>query len=152
MHTPLKRHPALQPLSKEHHQVLLLAFKIRQGLKKDIDPERILKYCTRFFSSYLKPHFEKEEFHLIQILKNNSEIRSRLKLNHYDVIDGFEKLSASHLNLKEFEQLIVSHVRFEERVLFEEIQHQLTQENIHYLEHHLKEQEFQEHAEDVFWL
>ncbi|WP_241739476.1 hypothetical protein [Aestuariibaculum marinum] len=31
---PLKRHKALQPLSREHHYGLLLTWKIRTGFKK----------------------------------------------------------------------------------------------------------------------
>jgi len=38
---PIKRSIALQPLSREHHHGLLLCWKIRTGLKKGIDIDRI---------------------------------------------------------------------------------------------------------------
>lgn len=151
MPTPLKRHPALQPLSKEHHQILLLGFKIRQGLKNKVEPERIMNYCVWFFEAYLQPHFEKEQTHLSHILGEVSDDISKLKQNHQEVEEAFHNISASYSVLQNFEDLIVSHVRFEERVLFQDIQTKLTENDICYLEKHLQEQEFQEHLEDVFW-
>lgn len=151
MNRPLKRHPALQPLSKEHHQILLLGFKIRQGLKNTIEPKRILSYSDWFFSAYLKPHFKKEEYHLTHVSGENLDIISQLKLNHQKVTKAFLKLTPSNSELKRLEELIISHVRYEERVLFEEIQSKMTQEDILYLENHLEEQKFQEHLQDVFW-
>jgi hypothetical protein len=149
---PLKRHPALQPLSREHHHILLLGFKIRQGLKNDIEPERIVEYCIWFLKSYLEPHFEKEEFHLSHVLTSNSEFILELKHNHQQVKDEFQNLAASNSELKNLEKCLVAHVRFEERDIFEKIQSQLTEENISYLENHLEEAKFQEQYRDVFWV
>lgn len=151
MSRPLKRHPGLQPLSREHHQILLLGFKIRQGLRKHIEAQRIYDYCSWFFVNYLQPHFENEEFHLAKITGPNSELIRRLKVNHQEVKAAFKELKASRIDLKAFEKVIVSHVRFEERVLFEEIQDKLTDEDMYYLRNHLQEQKFQEHLQDVFW-
>lgn len=152
MNRPLKRHPALQPLSREHHHILLLGFKIRQGLKNNIEPERIRKYCTWFFDYYLQPHFEKEEFHLTHLLESDSEITSRLQHNHQKVSDAFKEMKTFDIPIKVFELIVVSHVRFEERVLFEEIQNNLTDEDIQYLEKYLTEHKFQDDLQDVFWL
>ncbi len=41
---PQKRHIALQPLSREHHQGLLLSWKIRKGLSRKIEFDRIQNY------------------------------------------------------------------------------------------------------------
>ena len=46
---PLKRHKALQPLSRDHHHGLLLSWKIRSGFKKNIDVERIKVYADWFY-------------------------------------------------------------------------------------------------------
>lgn len=43
MSQPIKRHPSLQPLSREHHYGLLLSWKIREGFKREVPPERIKK-------------------------------------------------------------------------------------------------------------
>jgi iron-sulfur cluster repair protein YtfE (RIC family) len=151
LNAPLKRHPALQPLSREHHHILLLGFKIRQGLKKEIEPERILKYCLWFNETYLSSHFEKEEHILSKVTPKDSDVISRLKSNHQNVRESLQTLAATLSALKQFERLLVSHVRVEERILFEELQSKLTPSDIQYLETSLKEQGFQEDLTDVFW-
>jgi len=148
---PLKRHPALQPLSREHHQILLLGFKIRQGLKNNIDHQRIVDYCIWFYSSFHLQHVEHEAHHFEHILGKHSEIYVRLKQNHKNVIHAFKDLKSSYLDLKTFEELIVSHVREEERVLYQELQAQLTPEAIHYLETNLTELDFHDRFKDIFW-
>ena len=59
--TPLKRHPAIVSFSKDHHFGLLLVWKIRQGLAKAVDAERISKYVLYFFREDLEKHFQEEE-------------------------------------------------------------------------------------------
>jgi hypothetical protein len=51
---PIKRSAALSPLSREHHEGLLFAWKIRQGLQKNIDPERISKFTKWFWDTDLQ--------------------------------------------------------------------------------------------------
>ena len=55
---PIKRHKALQPLSRDHHHGLLLSGKIRAGFSKNIEPLRIKNYADWFFKNHLIPHFE----------------------------------------------------------------------------------------------
>lgn len=45
---PIKRHQAIVSFSKDHHFGLLLIWKIRQGLNKAVNPERISNYVTFF--------------------------------------------------------------------------------------------------------
>jgi len=76
---PLKRHVGLQPLSREHHHGLLLCWKIRTGLKKGIEEERIKKYADWFFKHHLLPHFEAEEKYVFPILDaEDSRIKKAL--------------------------------------------------------------------------
>ncbi len=151
MQRPLRRHPALQPLSREHHQILLLGFKIRQGLKHKVAPQRIVNYCSWFFHSYLNPHFEKEEKCIGSLFDKETQLSSELKSSHQNVAKKFQNLIPEISYIKSLERLIVSHIRFEERVLFEHLQSHLTTEDITYLELHLKEKTFKENYEDVFW-
>ena len=53
---PIKRHSALLEFSREHHFGLLLVWKVRQGLKKDIDLIRITDYIVFFFEKDLIQH------------------------------------------------------------------------------------------------
>ena len=59
--TPIKRHQAVVSFSKDHHFGLLLVWKIRQGLGKSVNAERISKYVVYFFKEDLEKHFKDEE-------------------------------------------------------------------------------------------
>ena len=65
---PIKRHNALQGVSREHHHGLLLCWKIRTGLSKNIPLERIKVYVDWFYTNYLVPHFELEETYMVKSL------------------------------------------------------------------------------------
>lgn len=58
---PIKRTKSLTPLSREHHKGLLCVWKIRQGIKKEIEIERIVAFCNWFWETDLEHHFQKEE-------------------------------------------------------------------------------------------
>lgn len=58
---PIKRHQAIISFSKDHHFGLLLVWKIRQGLEKAVNAERISKYVVYFFKEDLEKHFKDEE-------------------------------------------------------------------------------------------
>ena len=64
---PIKRHSALQGVSREHHHGLLLCWKIRTGVSKNIPLERIKMYADWFYATYLVPHFELEETHIFPL-------------------------------------------------------------------------------------
>lgn len=59
-HTPQKRHQAIVSFSKDHHFGLLLVWKIRQGLNKAVNPERISNYVTFFLKKTLKNILKKK--------------------------------------------------------------------------------------------
>ena len=59
--TPIKRSQALIQFSWEHHFGLLLVWKTWQGLKENIEPNRISDYAIFIFENKLSEHFEQEE-------------------------------------------------------------------------------------------
>lgn len=151
-HKPIKRHQALQPLSREHHQGLLLVYKINQGLKKQVEPNRIKRYINWFFDRYLIPHFEAEERHLFPLLGNDdSEIKEALD-QHHELNEMRKKPEASEVDINAFKTLLNTHIRFEERQLFNRIQAVATASELQQLEGQLSEIPFQENTEDEFWL
>ncbi len=119
---PIKREKALQPLSRDHHHALLLSWKIRQGLKRDIAPERIMSYAREFFNQSLKRHFYEEEKFLFPLLGLEHPLIKKACKEHRRLKRLFftEKnfLKASSLIEEELE----AHIRFEELGLFKEIQ------------------------------
>ena len=129
MSTPLKRHEGLKPLSRDHHQGLLLCWKIREGLKKDISPERIKAYASFFYQTQLIPHFAFEEKEIFPLLGEQNPLRKQAVNEHSRLVALFTEDYDPEKAVTEIATALEDHIRFEERVLFQEIQHQ-TEEKI----------------------
>ncbi|HLT72279.1 MAG TPA: hemerythrin domain-containing protein [Cyclobacteriaceae bacterium] len=149
--TPISRHEALRPLSREHHFGLQLCWKIRRGFQKDVSAERIKAYCDWFYQRYLVPHFEIEEKYLFPIMGEGNDLVDRAISDHRQ-IEGFirEPTNLEEV-LRSLEVVLNNHIRFEERVLFNEIQRVATDEQLDLMRkvhtHELKEEKY----DDEFW-
>lgn len=129
----MKRHKSLVRLSKEHHDGLILAQFIKKGappykgMPTDLNGKK--DYTITFFENYLIKHFDDEENILMATLKNKDEqldklfdqmLREHIELksliNKIKTEENFEDL------LNEFGFALESHIRMEERELFERIQ------------------------------
>lgn len=130
MSHPLKRHEALQPLSKDHHHGLLLCWKIREGRKKEVSDERIKTYTDHFFKTQLVPHFKFEEEQIFTLLGNDHPLVKRAKREHILLKNLFNETSNIHRSLSEIEKQLEKHIRFEERILFNEIQQEASEEKL----------------------
>lgn len=119
---PIKRSISLQPLSREHHHSLLLCWKIRTGLKKGIDIERIKKYSDWFFTNSLLTHFNIEEEFVFPLLGNEHELVKKALTNHRRLKRLFENTTDIKKSLIRLEEELEKHIRFEERVLFPSIE------------------------------
>ena len=148
---PLKRHKALQPLSREHHHGLLLSWKIRSGFNKNIDSKRIKTYTDWFFETHLIPHFEIEEKHIFTILENDSELIKRALAEHRRLKRLFNETTEVTKSLGKIEEELEQHIRFEERVLFPEIQKIATEEQMQLIEKIHHQEPFKDKLDDEFW-
>ncbi|HOO09959.1 MAG TPA: hemerythrin domain-containing protein [Cyclobacteriaceae bacterium] len=119
---PVKRADALRPLSHDHHHGLLLSWKIRTGFRKGIDPARIKKYADWVFAGQLQPHFEIEEEYVFPILGEHNELTKRALAEHRKIRRLFQATTDMEKNLVLIEEKLEGHIRFEERVLFNEVQ------------------------------
>ncbi len=121
---PIKRHEALISFSRDHHNGLLLVWKIREGLKKNIEPSRIASYVQFAFENDLEPHFREEEKWLFPTLEKNNPGRLRAEADHSHLRELAGKLNTEARSewLTEFAKSLEDHIRFEERELFNEIQ------------------------------
>lgn len=148
---PQKRHKALQPLSREHHHGLLLSWKIRNGFSKNIEPERIKTYADWFFKNHLLPHFEMEETHIFTILNENNELIKRALADHRRLKRLFTEGNDDAKDLSKIEEELDKHIRFEERILFPEIQKAATEEQLALIDEIHEEHAFEDKIDDEFW-
>ncbi|TDU39660.1 hypothetical protein BXY82_1690 [Gelidibacter sediminis] len=148
---PLKRHKALQPLSREHHHGLLLSWKIRSGFSKNIEIERIKQYADWFFENHLIPHFALEETHIFTILPSDNELVKRALAEHRRLKRLFTNDEDAAKNLHKIEEELEQHIRFEERTLFPEIQKAATEEQLALIAEIHHEEGFVDNVKDEFW-
>ncbi len=148
---PLKRHSTLQPLSREHHHGLQLCWKIRTGFKKQVEPERIKKYADWFYVNHLLPHFEIEEKYIFPILDKDNDLIKRALSEHLKIRCLFQAGTELYKNLNSIAEMLESHIRFEERVLFNEIQSVATNDRLQQIRLHHTEERFADNLTDPFW-
>lgn len=151
MPTPLKRHKSLQPISREHHHGLLLAWKIREGFKNEIEPIRMKKYVNWFWNHHLQSHFEFEEKYIFPILGENNSMVIQAMKEHHQLKQLIHENDDIVTKLSQLETLIVSHIRFEERILFNKIQGIASDEQLKYIQENHDAIAVEEEWKDEFW-
>lgn len=152
MKKPIKRHDALKPLSREHHHGLLLCWKIRQGVRKEVEVSRIKAYTEWFKIHYLDPHFEAEEQYIFPVLGNDNKLVKRALKEHRRLKRLFSQNTDIEIALNNIEEELDSHIRFEERILFNEIQEVASAKQLADIEkHHNGIQFSDDHWQDHFW-
>ncbi|MEC7264056.1 MAG: hemerythrin domain-containing protein [Bacteroidota bacterium] len=149
--TPIKRHKALQGVSREHHHGLLLCWKIRTGLSKKVAPERIKTYVDWFFMTHLIPHFELEETYIFPILgMGNPKIKKALR-EHRRLVRLFTSNVDLIRRLVQIEEELEQHIRYEERQLFNEIQKIASDAQLDLIEKYHNHEKFKDNTYDPFW-
>jgi len=146
---PIKRHPNMQPLSREHHTGLLFCWKIRTGIKQHVALSRITDYAEWFWGAHLLQHFETEEAFLFPILGNNNTLVAQALLEHNQLKQKFNDSNWDENLLASIADLLEQHIRFEERVLFNEIENVANESQMRVLSEHTHD--FCETWPDEFW-
>jgi hemerythrin-like domain-containing protein len=101
---PIKRSQELAPLSREHHEGLLFAWKIRQGINRQIAPARIASFIQWFWKHHLEPHFQKEE-HVLPVMLSTSHSLIAQMFREHKAIRNSVADAVQHGDLKKFEEL-----------------------------------------------
>lgn len=148
---PIIRDIHLQGVSREHHQGLLLCWKIRTGFSKRIDELRIKKYADWFFKSHLVPHFELEENYIFPILGNDNDLVKKALAEHRRLIRLFTESDDILKSLSLIEEELEKHIRFEERILFNQAQKVATQKQLAIISKQLTDEKFNDNTDDEFW-
>jgi len=129
----MKRHPGLVPLSREHHQELSSARRLRRAARAGADERAAVghAYVDQFFSATVD-HFRVEEellFPLYVRYAGTTEVLGRILREHMELHGLVRALrvevaadEVGAATLEAIGSLLEEHVRLEERELFEEIQ------------------------------
>lgn len=148
---PIKREEYLKALSREHHHSLLLCWKIKTGFTKGVSITRMKLYIDWFFKNHLQPHFELEEKYIFPILGNENVLIKQAIEEHKIISRLFCDTSHIETSIKQIQEDLEKHVRFEERFLFDEIQKVASSENMEEIIKLHTNEKFIENTTDVFW-
>ena len=146
----MKRHPALIPLSQDHHHGLLLAQLLKRnapeynGLPKDLLGK--MNFAKEMFHNELEHHFRDEEQIVFPYLKGkNVDLDNLISLILSEHIILKEKILSLNENpnlvdqLDEIGNILSEHIRKEERELFEKTQMLLSDDELKIIENKFNE-------------
>jgi hypothetical protein len=137
---PLKRHPALQDLSREHQLCLIQAREIRwhvEGNRWASPLPAVVAEFQDFWHKTALRHFEEEEQVLLPLYGRHVDLdqdpgaqemladHAWLRANVARLEQRLDEGQPLEALLEEIGQRLYDHVRFEERELFEEIQQRM---------------------------
>jgi iron-sulfur cluster repair protein YtfE (RIC family) len=147
----IKRHQALQEYSKDHHQALLLCWKIQVGFSKGIAAERIKTYTNWFYENHILAHFQLEEKYMFPVLGNENNLIVQALEEHKILLALFTETIHMEDSLKQIQTLLKAHIRFEEQILFNEIQSAATPQELEKIAQFHRDEKFVDNLNDVFW-
>lgn len=151
MNKPIKRHEKLKPLSRDHHHGLLLCWKIKEGIKKGVAPERIKEYTDHFWKTHLADHFKIEEQYIFPILGKEDELVLQALEEHRYLKSLFMIENDVQETLQKIVESLETHIRFEERVLFNKIQKVATEAQLTEAHNHHTGSDDIDNWKDTFW-
>ena len=126
----IKRHIALQPISREHREGLSFCLKLKRGIKKKADLAEMQAYSNWFWKNQLQPHFKTEEELIFPLLNGEHPMIIKAIKDHRLIADYFSQNEPNLDILGEMAEKIHDHIRFEERKLFMEIQSSVSDERL----------------------
>lgn len=125
----MKRREELHGLSDDHHTALVVAFRCRRAGagQGDLSAEEAWRQALRLASNQLVNHFRVEEEILLPALEElgEGEMARRIAAEHRQLEDLLTVEEAAADAVTAFGELLDQHIRFEERVVFEQTQDRL---------------------------
>lgn len=127
----MKRDPALVSLSRDHHQALAVALRLRRATAETATEART--DALRFWSTAGRAHFRLEEEVLLPAFARHGDAHhplvARALCDHVSIRQRMDSLahdqSPELSRLHELGKILSDHVRLEERELFVLIEHTL---------------------------
>lgn len=152
---PIKRSVQLQPLSREHHDGLLFVWKIKRGLENRTSSERLRDYTNWFWRNHIRPHFFQEEKVLVPFMPEGHPMAVQLKKEHEYIRELIIRIDreTDRQDFSRLANLLETHIRFEERELFQYLEQHLSQEQLSEIAVKLEQHpvSFDVEWKDEFW-
>ncbi len=137
----MKRHAALVPLSRQHHDGLALGVFIERGLRGDAEAgaaRRLRQQALDAFEVEFRGHFDVEErilFPAVRAALADPALIDQLLAEHEELRAAFASLEQagdedSTDALLDLRERLVRHIRTEEQVLFQAIQESLAEKEL----------------------
>ena len=130
----MKRSYALETLSWEHHNGLVLAFRLEQGLQFGTSLQELKNYLLHVWQSALRFQFQVEENYLLieackQVLQEDFKRMCEEHQEFYSLIKSLkhcEKEEKINQMINSFYHKLKDHIRFEEREFFPKVEKALS--------------------------
>ncbi len=107
-------------LQEDHLSSLEVSKHVQQGLKHNIDLNRIWEYVLWYWNSTLKAHFEIEE-QIFQHIPAENELLKKTQTQHRRIKRLFETASRDIKTLNHIEEELERLIRFEEHHLYNDL-------------------------------
>jgi hypothetical protein len=117
----VKRAPALVPLSREHHEALVLARRACEPWRPQAQPDALREHVLQRWDAQFEAHFACEEAHLLPALQAAGEPDAAAEAlrQHAAVRAAIARLRKGDLDaLPAWGEAMRDHVKWEERQLF----------------------------------
>lgn len=141
-----------EPLDSEHRDGLLLCWKIREGLRKEVDVTRIKAYLDWYWKNYLNIVFGLEEKYLFDILPKDDKARKKVVSQHKKLKRLFEEKNPDKFlnSIILIEEELELHIRFAEKDVQQRVLEVATPEQLQKIEENIQELTMED-WDDLFW-
>ena len=142
----LKRNECLVSLSHEHHHGLVFCKRLKKAehAKENI----IKKFVNDFWVKSLAKHFETEEKLFLPVMKENA-LKTQFINEHLQIKKLISEIKSTDHNVQkmalQLANILNDHIRFEERIMFPEIEKIVDAEKLKKIGSELKETEISAH-------
>lgn len=127
----MKRKIVLQPLSRQHHSLLLAVLFLKKGIAKNTDGAVLNQFVLQMWEEEIEPHFHVEEKLLIPAIIHlvPAEIIEKIIFEHKGVKDIIDQIKhqPDKTIYQHFADQLELNIRNEERIYFNIIQEEITE-------------------------
>lgn len=147
----MKRASYLHGLTSDHHHGLVFCSRLKKGVAKNIEINRLKEYSYWFWQTDLLHHFETEEKYLLFLADIKPELTQQLLREHAQLRAFFEDENPDLNTFENIANLLEKHIHFEEQIFFNIVEAYIQADIIQELEkNHPKKTEIPQ-WHDTFW-